>query len=231
MAYGVPQGQGSGPSHSCNLHLWQGQILNPLCRARDWTCVLGLQRCCPSHCTTGGTPTLLYIYIFFFFFFLGLHLQHMEVPRLGVELEPQPHQLRIWAVSATYTTAHGNTRSLTYRARPGIKPETSWLVVWWLVVWFISTSPQWELLGFFNFSNSSGYVMVTPCGFHMHFPNDYLFAADYLFCAYHLSVCLLWWNVCSVFCLFFVFFFFYWAACFLIEPWVIYIFFIQILYR
>ena len=26
---------------------------------------------------------------FFFFVFLGLHLQHMEVPRLGVELELQ----------------------------------------------------------------------------------------------------------------------------------------------
>ena len=25
----------------------------------------------------------------FFFFFLGLHLQHMEVPRLGVKLELQ----------------------------------------------------------------------------------------------------------------------------------------------
>ena len=28
--------------------------------------------------------------IFFFFFFLGPHPQHMEVPRLGVELELQP---------------------------------------------------------------------------------------------------------------------------------------------
>ena len=28
---------------------------------------------------------------FFFFFFLGLQLQHMEVPRLGVELELQLH--------------------------------------------------------------------------------------------------------------------------------------------
>ena len=32
-------------------------------------------------------------YPFFFFFFLGLHLQHMEVPRLGVK--PQPQQLEI----------------------------------------------------------------------------------------------------------------------------------------
>ena len=37
----------------------------------------------------------------FFFFFLGLHLWHMEVPKLGVELElqllatPQPQQRQI----------------------------------------------------------------------------------------------------------------------------------------
>ena len=30
---------------------------------------------------------LSFFFFFFFFFFLGLHLQHVEVPRLGVELE------------------------------------------------------------------------------------------------------------------------------------------------
>ena len=43
----------------------------------------------------------------------------MEVPRLGVELEPQlpayatATSHRIQAASATYTTAHGNAGSLT----------------------------------------------------------------------------------------------------------------------
>ena len=47
--------------------------------------------------------TLLQVFIFnFYLFILGPHLQHMEVPRLGVELElyscrpipqPQPHQI------------------------------------------------------------------------------------------------------------------------------------------
>ena len=32
-------------------------------------------------------------------------------------------------LSATYTTAHGNTGSLTHRVRPGIKPEFSWMLV------------------------------------------------------------------------------------------------------
>ena len=49
---------------------------------------------------------------FFFFCFLGPHLQHMEVPRLEAELEPQ--QRGIQATSATYNTAHGNTRSPTH---------------------------------------------------------------------------------------------------------------------
>ena len=42
---------------------------------------------------------------------------------------PMPQQRRIQATSATYTTAHGNARSLTHRVRPGIKPTTSWLLV------------------------------------------------------------------------------------------------------
>jgi len=40
----------------------------------------------------------------------------------------------------TYTTAHGNARSLTLWARPGIEPASSWILVG-----FISTEPQWEL--------------------------------------------------------------------------------------
>ena len=36
---------------------------------------------------------------FFFFCFLGLHLQHMEVPRLGVELELQ---LPVYATATTW---------------------------------------------------------------------------------------------------------------------------------
>ena len=71
------------------------------------------------------------------FFFLGPHPRHMEVPRLGgkSELQPKPtpqpqqHQLGIRAVSVTYTTAHGNAGSLTHWVKPGIKPESSWILV------------------------------------------------------------------------------------------------------
>ena len=58
---------------------------------------------CPSTCTpkvVGGLgaegvgESLIRLYLLgvgiFFFVFLGPHLQHMQVPRLGVELELQP---------------------------------------------------------------------------------------------------------------------------------------------
>ena len=42
---------------------------------------------------------------------------------------PQPQQCQNQAMYATYTTAHGNARSLTHWARPEIKPTTSWVLV------------------------------------------------------------------------------------------------------
>ena len=68
------------------------------------------------------------------------------ISRLGVELElqlpaytaaiamPDP------AVSATYTTAHGNTGSLTHWVGPGIEPESPWILVG-----FITAELQGEL--------------------------------------------------------------------------------------
>ena len=55
---------------------------------------------------------------FLFIFILGLRLWHLEVSRLGVEselllrLQPQQHQIQV--TSVTYTTACGNTGSLTH---------------------------------------------------------------------------------------------------------------------
>ena len=104
------------------------------------------------------TMCIDFIYLFFFCLLLG-HLQHMEVPRLGVESElqlpptSQTQQHQIQATSATYTTAHSNTGSLIPWARPGFKPEISWFLIR-----FISAVPQHELLCIdFNFSSC-------PCG-------------------------------------------------------------------
>ena len=71
-------------------------------------------------------------FLFSLSFFLGLHLQHMKVPRLGVQSElpllPTP-------------TAHSHPGSLTHWARPGIQPASSWVLVG-----FTTTEPQWEPL-------------------------------------------------------------------------------------
>ena len=55
-------------------------------------------------------------------------------------LWPTPQQWGVWATSATYTTAHSNTRSLTHWVRLGIQPASSWILVR-----FVSAEPQWEL--------------------------------------------------------------------------------------
>ena len=58
-------------------------------------------------------PDFFKKFFILFFCFLGLQLQHMEIPRLGVQLEPQLQHLRVRAKSATYTTAHCKAGSLT----------------------------------------------------------------------------------------------------------------------
>ena len=73
---------------------------------------------CTRFCARWWRPNSLDVPLFFVFLsfvFLGPHLRHMEDPRLGVESwlkPPQPQQCQIQAVSLTYTTAHGNARSL-----------------------------------------------------------------------------------------------------------------------
>ena len=53
---------------------------------------------------------------------------------------PQPQQRQMRATSVSYTMAHGNTRFLTHRVRPGIEPASSWIPVR-----FVSATPQREL--------------------------------------------------------------------------------------
>ena len=57
---------------------------------------------------------------------------------------PKPQQCQIRATTLTYTTAHGNARSLTHWARPGIEPVSSWMLVR-----FSSPEPWWDLFFFF----------------------------------------------------------------------------------
>ena len=71
----------------------------------------------------------------FSYLFLGPHLQHMEVPRLGVRSKLQ---------LPTYATACGNTQPLTHWASPGTKPTSSWLLVGFLTHWATLGTP-WTL--------------------------------------------------------------------------------------
>ena len=67
-----------------------------------------------------NTFYFIYLFIFVFLPFLGPLSRHMEVPRLGVQSElwllAHTTAIAAWvqAVSATYTTAHGNAGSLNH---------------------------------------------------------------------------------------------------------------------
>ena len=106
--------------------------------------------------------------LFVFLPFLGPHLWHVEVPRLGVP-QPQP-QHEIWAESVTYTTTHGNARSLTHRARPGIEPVSSCILVR-----FVSTEPWWELPKYFIFYFSSSMSLLFPMVMFLFMSHSHLF--------------------------------------------------------
>ena len=80
------------------------------------------------------------IYLVYLFIFLGVQLRHMEVPRLEVKSEPQPHWIQ--ALSATFVETHGNARSLTHWARPGIEPPSSWILVGFVTHWAIAGAPS-----------------------------------------------------------------------------------------
>ena len=82
------------------------------------------------------TPDFIFIFIFLFFlaFRATLMAYGSSQARGGIGATscwptPQPQQHRIQAESPTYTTAHGNTESLTHRVRPGIEPASSWMLV------------------------------------------------------------------------------------------------------
>ena len=77
-------------SHICNLclRMWQHRIPNPLCEARDGTCILTVTSWVlnPLSHKRNAYISFSFFFSFLFFCFLRPHLQHMEV---GVKLELQ----------------------------------------------------------------------------------------------------------------------------------------------
>ena len=88
------------------------------------------------------------IYFFFFFFFLsflGPHLQHMEIPRLGIEIELQ---LTAYA-TATAMPDLSLVCELHHSSRQHwilnpLSRDMDWTHILMEPVGFITTEPQWE---------------------------------------------------------------------------------------
>ena len=51
-------------------------------------------------------------------------------------------QCRIWGASATYTTAHSHSRSLTHWARLGIEPVSAWILAGLVDHWPTTGTPS-----------------------------------------------------------------------------------------
>ena len=65
-------------------------------------------------------PNMIACPLFFFFFFLF---------RATAEAYGSSQARGLIGSTATYNTAHDNTRCLTHSVRPGIEPATSWILV------------------------------------------------------------------------------------------------------
>ena len=88
-------------------------------------------------------------FFFFFLFFLGSHLQHMEIPRPGIESELQlPATATATQDPSCVWDLHDSSQqpeSLTHWQRLGIKPTSSWILVGFVtaelqgkVLWILS---------------------------------------------------------------------------------------------
>ena len=66
---------------------------------------------------------------------------------------PQPQQRGIWAMSATYATAHSNAWFLTHWVKPGMELASSWILVQFLTHW--ATMGTLDLTSVIKFNQSS----------------------------------------------------------------------------
>ena len=125
------------PSHVCSLHhsygnagsltYWVSPGITPV---SSWILV-GFG----NHWAMTGTPGNDFFFFFFFWLFRAALVAYGGSQVRGSNQSyschstPQPQPRQIGAASAMYRAVHGNTRSLTRWARPGIKPSTSWFLV------------------------------------------------------------------------------------------------------
>ena len=80
----------------------------------------------------------------FFFPFAAYGSSQAKLSQIGATAASHSRShSRILAMSENYTRAHGNERSPTHWARPGIEPSSSQILVG-----FVSTAPQQKFLSF-----------------------------------------------------------------------------------
>ena len=104
---------------------------------------------CQPFCYTQYLPDLFFV---FFFSFLGPHLQHMEVPRLVINLE-----LYLPAYTTSRATRDLNCIYNLYHLQcqiliplsSGIKPTYSWILVGFINCWAMKATPfvlfEWNI--------------------------------------------------------------------------------------
>ena len=102
---------------------------------------------------------------------------------------PGPQQHKIQAAAVT-SGVHGNTRSLTHWARPGIEPTTSWFLVGFVNHWAIMEMPiifslqliynyNWFIVNFCCIAKWPSYAYI-----YMH-----IYTYIFMFFSYYLPSC------------------------------------------
>ena len=97
-----------------------------------------------------GSPKWTFFFFFGLFFglFLGPHPRPMDSQARGSNRScscrptPESQQHGLPAASATYTTAHGNSGSLTHWVRPGVESASSWMLVGFVNHWTTMGTPN-----------------------------------------------------------------------------------------
>jgi len=105
------------------------------CFSKAFHCLFVFYCCC-------SVVIGFFFYFLFFLLFRAAPVAYGELNRsCSCWPMPQPQQHQIWTLSATYTTAHSNTKSLTHWARPGIEPASSWMLVRFINRWAMTGTP------------------------------------------------------------------------------------------
>ena len=139
----------------------------------------------------------------FTFVFLGPNPWHMEVPRLGAELELLAYATAI--AMPDPSQVHGNARSLTHWARPGIEPATSWILVRFVHRSAMMGTPSFWILKLVYFTTCVNITCMKNCNvrekeksfkayaFPHHPGSIYHFIASSLLASLSLPVNCGWW--------------------------------------